>query len=422
MKNPVFEEVVVESQQRDGYWIQAVDVNGDGRPDLVASGLTEGELVWYENPGWRKHQIATLDKPVSVDSFDLTGDGYPDLLVSHDYGECMFNCKPQDGKVSWLRNPGRFTDDQPWEQRPVGDLIAAHRHSLGNFTQSDRVELLALPSNGPQLGREGIHGPVRVTLYDVPSGPDLLDVAGWKEQVVDDSYFAVSHAAWTGRFPDSPRPDLDSLLIANERGITWLGVDETGSWRTQQIGEGETGQPEKGGYQWRGSGNLTVGSIGGDPHACIVAAEPWHGNTIVAYTKPAGSTGVLGATWNRTVLDVFGDPNGRGEGPSHHIVAADFDGDGDDEFLVTLRGPVPWQGVFYYKVIDAANGQFVRKRVSSTSAARIAIADFDGDGRLDFATTSYYVPGYFFSDNPQIKVFLNRFGEPGGALVPRING
>ena len=33
---PAFEEVLVENDLKDGYWIAPVDVNGDGKPDLVA--------------------------------------------------------------------------------------------------------------------------------------------------------------------------------------------------------------------------------------------------------------------------------------------------------------------------------------------------------------------------------------------------
>jgi hypothetical protein len=93
-------------------------------------------------------------------------------------------------------------------------------------------------------------------------------------------------------------------------------------------------------------------------------------------------------------------------------VCADFDGDGDDEFLVALRGPMPEQGVFHYRPVDVAGGRFMKTRVSEASAARIAVADFDGDGRLDFATTGYYVPGYFECEDPQVALFLNRFGRP----------
>ena len=44
---PSFATTVVDADPRDGYWVQAVDVDGDGRMDLVASGLTRGEVVWY---------------------------------------------------------------------------------------------------------------------------------------------------------------------------------------------------------------------------------------------------------------------------------------------------------------------------------------------------------------------------------------
>jgi hypothetical protein len=174
------------------------------------------------------------------------------------------------------------------------------------------------------------------------------------------------------------------------------------------MGSGELGQVEK--THFKGSGNLAIGKLGEDQYAYIATLEPFHGNTVAVYHKE--SQGLLSeARWKRTLLDVYGDPNQAGEGPGHHVVCADFDNDGDDEFLVALRGPMPWQGVFYYKAIDADAGLWTKTRVAEASAARITLGDFDGDGSLDFATTGYYTPGYFLCDDPRVMVYLNRSVE-----------
>ena len=42
-------------------------------------------------------------------------------------------------------------------------------------------------------------------------------------------------------------------------------------------------------------------------------------------------------------------------------------------------------------------------------------ADLNGDGRLDFATTGYYTPGYYLCDNSQVNIFMNDFApDPAG--------
>ncbi len=403
---PAFEEVLVEDNLKDGYWIAPVDISGDGKPDLIASGLAVGEIVWYENPSWRKHRIVTLPKPVALDCADIDGDGRLDLVVCHDYGTCMYNCKPEDGKISWLRNPGRFDGAESWDVHFIANLVATHRLRFGYFTQPRDLELIALPVVGPQGGPEALHAPVRVTLYPKPA--DVLRADSWPGSVVDESSFRIIHDVLVGKFGAKSGSDLDSVLLASEEGISWLYAGADGGWRNVRLGSGELTEVGETGF--KGTGNIAVGKIGDDPFAYIAAVEPFHGNTVVVYSKDAKAD-LTSVTWKRTVLDVFGDPNKEGEGAGHSVVTADLDGDGDDEFLVALRGPMPWQGVFYYKAVDVENGLFVKTRVSSSSAARIVVADFDGDGRLDFATTGYYTPGYFLADRPQVLVFLNRFGE-----------
>src|SRR3954454_18688122 len=142
---PSFTTTVIDADPRDGYWVQAVDIDGDGRMDLVASGLTRGEVVWYANPDWQRRRIASLAKPVSLDAADLTGDGRPDLVLCHDYGGCMFDCGPGGGKISWLRNPTATDLDGDWSRWPVADLVATHRVRLGAFTGPGHTQLIALP-------------------------------------------------------------------------------------------------------------------------------------------------------------------------------------------------------------------------------------------------------------------------------------
>jgi hypothetical protein len=174
---------------------------------------------------------------------------------------------------------------------------------------------------------------------------------------------------------------------------------------------GEMSQVNKTGF--KGSGNVDAGKVGDDAFAYIPTVEPFHGNTVAVYYKTEetkeSKNSLTGCQWERVVLDVYDNPNPIGEGPGHFVVCADFDNDGDDEFLVALRGPMPWQGVFYYKAIDVKNGVFAKWRVSEDSAARIAVADFDGDGRLDFATIGYSVAGYYCAENPSIVVYYNDF-------------
>lgn len=120
--------------------------------------------------------------------------------------------------------------------------------------------------------------------------------------------------------------------------------------------------------------------------------------------------GMAGNKWKRHVLDVYGTPNQRlktGDGPLHFVACADFDGDGDDEILVSLFGPLDrtpegdaippppgpheLKGILYYKAVDIQKGIFSKWRITEESSARIAIGDFSGTGRQDLISMGYNV-------------------------------
>lgn len=402
-----FDAVKVTDRPRDCYYALAADINGDGKPDLVVSGLGEpgkvlAEVAWFENPSWQKHVIGYFDVPVALAAADVDNDGALDLAICYDYGLCIFGCKPENGTIAWLRNPGKTDPEEEWKRYPIGKLMATHRLAFGHFSQSSGLELLAVPVVGGANG--AIHEPIKTMIFSRPADPPKS--LGWPSVIVNDS-LRVIHEIAARPFRRAEGSDLDSFLTASEEGVTWLFHGDDTQWHSLLIGPGDTQQAHMSPNLWKGSGSVTVGKYGDDELAWVMATEPFHGNLLSVYTKDSAST--LGQLrWKRRILDVVGPLNNRGEGPGHDVEAVDLDGDGNDECLVALRGPTPYSGVQIFKPLDLAKGQFVRQQVSTYSAARVIVADFDGDGRPDFATIPYRVLTYFMADDTEVMVYYNR--------------
>ncbi|CAF1126501.1 unnamed protein product [Adineta steineri] len=397
--SPNFEKQRINKHIQDGYWIEPFQSNNHTPVGFIAYGLAEGDIKFYQNPYIDTNEtdpisIQKLLTPIAMDQADITGNGLQDIIICFDYGNTILDFNPDGGYIIWLENPGNINGKEPWKRHYVGKSATMHRLKIGHFTQTERWEIIGMPVvNGP------FDVPVPVLLFRQPD--DVLNATSWDSEIIESEFFHLIHD--TKMFSGE---SLDKLIIASSEGLHWFYYNESSQqWTIEKIVDGE--QEEKQQTNYYGTGGVDIGRIGNDPIAYIPAIEPFHGDIVAVYVKSINSSSKE-IQWQRHILDVYGYPNQNGEGPGHHVICADFDKDGEDEFLLALRGPAPNEGVYYYKAFDLSRGLFAKWKISDESAGRIALADFDNDGLLDFATIGYRVAGYHLAKNASINIFYNR--------------
>ena len=306
-----------------GEW--AIDVNHDGAPDVVTVGWQSDGLWWYENPKkpdvmWQRHLITHTVKTEGGWLADLNGDGKPDLALAH-YGR---------SGVIWVD----FAGAEPKVHHPGGH-----------------------DEDGHGIGMADIDGDGKV---------DLLTPFGWFKNIDADQDKWEWHKDWT----------------LGETGFPIIGYDVNNDGKMDLI----YSRGHSYGVYW-----LEQQGSGSDRH------------------------------WVKHVVD-------ESFSQVHVLKLVDIDGDGQMELLAGKRyrghngndpGSYDPLVIYYYK-IDRKDAKFTRYAVSvnGTAAAgtQFLVGDLDADGDLDIAVAGK--TGVHFLENLKVdnvpkeqrekELFLNK--------------
>jgi hypothetical protein len=350
-----------------GYAVLLVDLNGDGKKDIVV--VDKARVIWYENPTWKVRTIIegqTKPDNVCIAAYDIDGDGQLDLALGADWNPS--NTKG-GGTLQWLRR-GK-TLDEPWTVYPIGNEPTVHRIRFADLNGEGRAKLLVAPLMGRQStpkmnSMDGL--PVRLLAFQIPKDPTR---DRWVPEVLDESLHVV-HNFWPIESTSGKGMDF---LTASYEGVNLFTRDVSGKWKSTHLGEGNQANPKSN----RGASEVKQGKLR-NGHRFIATIEPWHGNQVVVYTPPADPAKGL---WDRHVVDErlkWG----------HAVWCADLDGDGDDELIIGVRDnmsnrPQEQRGVRVYKAVDGSGAKWARHIVEDGGVAveDLAVADLNGDGRMD---------------------------------------
>jgi hypothetical protein len=337
-----FETRTLASDLRGGYQVVAADLNRDGKPDLIALAQGQPDLVWFENPGWERHVLATGMSQMINCVFLEAG---PEIVLASGF---TMQARTSVGIISVLRPDGDVR--KPWTVTEIDRVPTSHRLRLARIDGGQPLVVNA-PLTGPEAMPPDYRGSTPLVYYR-PSE--------WKRRTISTENTGLVHGLlvtdWDGK-------GRDALLTASFTGIHLFrpGADDT--WTRTPLAAGDPAPWPK-----SGSSDLAIGKLAGARF--LAAIEPWHGNQVAVYRLQAGQ-------WARLVIE---DTLVEG----HALVAADFDGDGRDEVVAGYRGP--GGSVYRYVPATAAGDRWTRETVDATLAAASCVAlDLNGDNLVDLA-------------------------------------
>lgn len=359
------------------------DLNGDGRPEVIAGGRATGNLRIYWNdwkPRWVKHEVASGFKNYTAAGIRLNGtskgravitnDGDHTLLyagkspltlhrgvniihsavldVDGDGDEDFVGARYSPGYVYWLEQPSHPLE-QPWkfhiiEDAEKGGIDGVHGLYVADVDGDTKPDLIA-NSGQPK-------GPLANSIVWLKA---LQKGTSWQRNVfAPGDAPGLSHYHGAGDLNGDGRIDIVSAAKVGPYG-NWFAWWEQGkkgeAWKKHLL---SNAQP--------GATNALIADFNADGHMDILASRG-HGVGLVWFAGPAFAPREI----DRTLA-----------GP-HSLAIGDIDGDGDIDAVTCAKDSriVAW-------FENDGQGGFFKHHIHEFQAAYdIRLLDMDGDGDLD---------------------------------------
>ncbi|EDQ88337.1 uncharacterized protein MONBRDRAFT_9157 [Monosiga brevicollis MX1] len=384
--------------------VAAADFDNDNLTDVVAASESSNTVTWYRNLGngsFSSRLYLTLNgahRPVSVVAVDLNQDGRPDIL-----------CSTLLGRVIWFRNTGMGTfapaavvttdlsssryataadlDNDGWLDVIIAGYdnnVTAWVRNLGNDSFDDTTQLIDMNARGAHW--------IATADFDGDGRTDVAAACFLDSNVI--TYRNIDQGNFTGtRTVLSTTAqgtkalvavDLDGdghldVASANYHGdsLTWYRNPGAGNFTgAQHVVTAYAAQPTA----------LAAADIDNDGHPDLVSANAGHGQVV----------------WYRNL--------GQGNfNPDPVIVAVDLtntqaiftvDLDGDADIDVITAGPGDATIAWYANI---GNGSFSSSPIPISSpavgASAVYAADLDNDGLVDVVSAN--------SDDAKIAWYRN---------------